>query len=366
MDLVQSSLVQLARLSLTGREQDIALFVQRAARRFRDTEPALAEALVGMLREAPTRSSPLRRTGVVAPTAVPVDTESRLALVRVEDPPSIDVDPILPATVRRAVQQLVDERTREDELAKAGLVPTRTALLLGLPGVGKTMAARWIASELRLPLLVLDLSAVMSSLLGRTGANLRHVLDYAKTQPCVLLIDELDSIGKRRADDADVGELKRLVNVLLQQLDDWPAQGGLLLGATNHPELLDPAIWRRFEAAIEFPLPDLVARTAAVARFSHDALTPETNSVLARVFEGLSFSDIETELQRALRAAALGYGSLNDCVVETAAQHSQRLAPPSRRELAFALVEELGVSQRRAHELTGVSRDTIRKSTREK
>ena len=77
-------------------------------------------------------------------------------------------------------------------------------------------------------------------LLGRTGMNLRHVLDYAKAQRCVLLIDELDSIGKRRNDDSDVGELKRLVNVLLQQIDDWPSDGSLLLGATNHPGLSPP------------------------------------------------------------------------------------------------------------------------------
>lgn len=365
-DAIRESLVQLARLSLSGRDQDTALFVQRIARRFRRTEPALADALVGMLRDAPTRSSPLRRAGATSSAALPVDTDSRLDLVRVEDPPIVEVDPILPAAVMRTVQQLVDERRRNDELSRVGLAPTRTALLLGPPGVGKTMTARWIAASLEVPLLVLDLSAVMSSLLGRTGVNLRYVLDYAKAQQCVLLIDELDSIGKRRNDDADVGELKRLVNVLLQQLDDWPAHGGLLLGATNHAELLDPAIWRRFEVAIEFPIPDLDARAEAVRHFSAGELGGGTADALARMYEGLSFGEIESALQRAHRAAALGYGSFTECVAESAAEHSRRLAPSSRRELAVSLVEELGVSQRLAHELTGVSRDTIRKLARSK
>lgn len=364
LDPVRAALVQLARLSLAGREQDTSLFVQRTARKLRETEPALADALVGMLREAPTRSSPLRRAGAAGPKEIPVDSDSRLSLARVEDPPLIEADPILPATVERVIQQLIDERGRGEQLAKVGLSPTRTALLLGPPGVGKTMAARWMAASLGLPLLVLDLSAVMSSLLGRTGMNLRHVLDYAKSRRCVLLIDELDSIGKRRNDDSDVGELKRLVNVLLQQLDDWPADGSLLLGATNHPELLDPAIWRRFEVAIDFPLPGLPARVEAIERFSAHALDDKTTQALAKMFDGSSFSEIESVLQRAQRGVALGYGSLAESIAEIAAERTRRLAPAARREMATSLVQDLGVSQRRAHELTGVSRDTIRKAVR--
>ena len=358
---IRTALVHLARLSLVGREQDSVLFLQRLARRSRSTDPELADALIGLLREAPTRSSPLRRTSAVP---LPVADDSRLALVRVEDPPVIDDSPILPRRVLRRLQQLIDERRHVSELANAGLAPSRTVLLLGPPGVGKTMAARWIADALRLPLLVLDLSAVMSSLLGRTGVNLRHALDYAKSQDCVFLIDEFDSIGKRRDDDGDIGELKRLVNVLLQQLDDWPILAGLLLGATNHPGLLDPAIWRRFETTIELPMPDRAARAVAVRRFAYGSLTPETESVLVRVFDGLSFSEIESAVQRVRRASALGYGSPEECAAEVGAEYVHRLRPRERRSLAAALVSDIGLSQRHAHRLTGVSRDTIRNLVR--
>src|SRR5690606_32775240 len=105
------------------------------------------------------------------------------------------------------------------------------------------------------PLLILDLASVMSSYLGRTGTNLRHVLDYAKSLDCVLLLDELDAIAKRRDDRGEIGELKRLVTVLLQQIDDWPPKS-LLIAATNHADLLDPALWRRFDVTLEFPIPD--------------------------------------------------------------------------------------------------------------
>ncbi len=362
-DQLKSSLVQLARLSLAGREQDTTLYLQRLSRKFRRSEPALADALVEMLREAPTRSSPLRHTSL---GSIPVDNESRLALIRVEDPPLTDDMPILPNLVLHALQLLVDERRRTQELVAAGLSPTRAALLVGPPGVGKTMTARWISATLGLPLLLLDLSAVMSSLLGRTGVNLRYALDFAKERDCVLLIDELDSIGKQRNDDADVGELKRLVNVLLQQIDDWPTLGSLLLGATNHPELLDPAIWRRFETLLEFSLPNHKARLVAVNRFTHGSLSRETEQVLAQSFEGLSFSGIETAIQKAKRASALGYGTLEEAIASVCSEQLHRLEPSVRRTLAVSFVKDLGLSQRRAHNLTGVSRDTIRKSVQAK
>lgn len=355
---IEASLFHLARLTLTGRDQDLTMYIQRLVRNLRHDHSALAAYLASLLREYPTQESPLRRA---ARSPLPVADDSRLALVRVEDPPILDDSPILPDGTRRKLQQLLDERHRSAELVDAGLAPTRTALLVGPPGVGKTMAARWLAASLGLPLLILDLSAVMSSLLGRTGTNLRHVLDYAKGQDCVLLLDELDSIGKRRDDDADIGELKRLVNVLLQQIDDWPALAALLLGATNHPQLLDPAIWRRFETTIDFPLPDHAARVESIDRFSASSLGSRIETALARAFDGLSFGEIESALHRARRASALGYGSLEECAVDACADHVQTLEASERRKLAVSLVGDFGLSQYRANQLTGVSRDTIRK-----
>ena len=136
---------------------------------------------------------------------------------------------------------------------------------MGPPGVGKTLTARWLAAQLKVPLYVLDLTAVMSSLLGKSG-NLRAAIDFAKREPCVLLLDEIDAIAKRRSDDSDVGELKRLVTVILQEVDEWPASS-VLLAATNHPELIDPALWRRFDLVVQFKTPDEQAVKEAIKRF---------------------------------------------------------------------------------------------------
>ena len=162
-----------------------------------------------------------------------------------KDEPTTDA-PLLSGDVEDSLGQLIAERRQSDRLQAMGLTPTRSAIFVGPPGVGKTLTARWLAAQLKVPLYVLDLTAVMSSLLGKSGTNLRAAIDFAKREPCVLLLDEIDAIAKRRSDDSDVGELKRLVTVILQEVDEWPASS-VLLAATNHPELIDPALWRRFD-----------------------------------------------------------------------------------------------------------------------
>jgi SpoVK/Ycf46/Vps4 family AAA+-type ATPase len=352
--------VQLASLAQVSDRPEAPALLRKLARAMRTTSPQAAQAIVGMLRAAPVRSArgPAK--------AEPVDQDSRLPLLRREDPVILQVEPVLEPELLEAVDQIVVEHERVDSLLAAGLAPTRTALLVGPPGVGKTLTARWLARRLGLPLLVLDLSSVMSSFLGRTGTNIRRVFDHARSTPCVLLLDELDAVAKRRDDSTEIGELKRLVTVLLQEIDLWP-EGSLLLAATNHAELLDPAVWRRFEATLRFGYPMPEARRMALRQLlAGDDLDSRIEDLVVEASAGRSLSSLETDVQSAKRRSALGGRSLGDELLDGQKRRFQSMASQDRIRIAAELQRSGDLSQRRISELTGVSRDTLRKYSSER
>ncbi len=200
----------------------------------------------------------------------------------------------------------------------------------------------------------------MSSFLGKTGNNVRYVLDYAKSIECVLLLDEFDAIAKRRDDNAEIGELKRLVTVLLQEIDDWPSSG-LLIAATNHPDLLDPAAWRRFELILNFKIPE----PDQIKDLTSLLLSPYLNEyrpwteLLSWALKGKSFSDIEREILLARRSSVINKVPLN-AQLETLLLPNENLTHAEKVEYAYLLSQTKIISQRKAQEITGIARETIR------
>lgn len=163
-------------------------------------------------------------------------------------------DLYLDRCIRSACDELIEEQRRADVLRANGLDPRHRILLAGPPGNGKTSLAEALAYELALPLLTVRYEAVVTSYLGETAQRLRRLFDFVRTEPCVLFFDEFDAIGKERGDIHETGEIKRVVTTLLLQLDDLPTYC-VLVGATNHPELLDRAAWRRFELRLKLDTP---------------------------------------------------------------------------------------------------------------
>ena len=365
---IESDFANLARLAASGAHEDTRLLLARLVRKYRQQRPELASLLDQSLKASQTRSAGnaiLRRGAPITDAGeapLPVDGYSRLALIRVFDDRVGLPPPILPGSVHDAIGAIIRERQERERLAARGISPTRSAILVGPPGVGKTLSARWIASALGKPLWVLDLTAVMSSLLGKTGNNLRAALDHAKQHAAVLLLDEIDAIAKRRSDESDIGELKRLVTVMLQEVDQWP-DTGLLLAATNHPELVDPALWRRFDLVLKFDAPDAAAIATAIQRFLGDDLTLFASwiDVLAAGLQGQSLSDVERSINALRRGHALQTAPLEQLIGSALGQRQEALSKAERLNLAIALAKAGQHTHMQISQMTGVARDTIRK-----
>jgi AAA+ superfamily predicted ATPase len=181
--------------------------------------------------------------------------ERDAALYEIVYPDKMLADVVMTPRNHEQIEQIIREFTNWDVLMSNGVYPTRRVLFYGPPGCGKTLTASAIASEIGLPLLYVRFDAVISSYLGETASNIRKVFEFAKSDSYLMFFDEFDAIARSRNDQFEHGEIKRVVNAFLQQLDNFKGRS-LVIAATNYEQSLDYAIWRRFDSTLKFDMPD--------------------------------------------------------------------------------------------------------------
>lgn len=236
--------------------------------------------------------------------ATPVNGEPKL-YVEVRPRRSL-ADLLLPAVAQQACAELVEEHNRADLLRAHNLEPRNRVLLVGPPGNGKTSLAEALANELGSPLFVVRYESIIGSYLGETAVRLAKLFAQARTQRCVLLFDEFDVIGKERGDVHETGEIKRVVSSLLLQVDQLPSHV-VVVTATNHSELLDRAVWRRFQVRLDLPAPGRGLRAVWLQMFeSRSGLQlGYSHDHLAQRLAGLSFAELEQFAQDVQRRYVL-------------------------------------------------------------
>lgn len=318
----------------------------------------------------------IRRALASAPTVATAPAVSPTSLEPLADASALDVFPspvqlpqvVLPVEQKAQLLDLVEGWRQRDRLRFHNLAPLQRVLLFGPPGCGKTMTALALAGELGIPVARVRFDGLVSSYLGKTGENLRHVFDYARRFRCLLLLDDVDALAKQRDDTQELGELKRIVIALLQNLDAFEGES-LVVGTTNHEHLLDPAIWRRFQLVLELRGPGLAERTALFQKWlaMTSLKTDLPVAVLAEAGEGLTGADIQQIVEGAVRLSIVRASEVDTLLLaEFLRRRSQtKQDDDGLMPLAEAL-HQRGYSFSRLEHLLGVPHSTLHHRLRQR
>ena len=301
---VARHMIALLKSHLEGNDQEfLSVAMQAAAHEARLGHENIARQLRDLVDEARRRTSAVQtKSGQL----IVLEPRGELAnLLSVQTPQVRLADMVLPQQLAERLKRVLVEQRQQTKLREHGLIPRRKLLLIGPPGSGKTMTASALAGELHLPLFTIMLEGLMTKFMGETAAKLKLIFDAIRQTNGVYLFDEFDAIGARRNQSNDVGEIRRVLNSFLQFLEKDNSQG-LIVAATNHPELLDRALFRRFDDVIEYAPPDAnQAReisTRKLVMFDTDHV--EWPLVLTEA-EGLSHAELARVCEDAAKHAVL-------------------------------------------------------------
>lgn len=328
-----------------------------------------AKAIQSLLRK---RGVPLQASGYAE--ALPRDAGSRLPLIEEGQWPTTPV--MLNGEAGHTISQFIEDAEHIGLLAEKGVSARLGLLLYGPPGTGKTLLAGHIAASLKRPFYIARLDSLISSRLGETAKNIRGIFEFVPARDAVLFLDEMDAIAKIRDDRHELGELKRVVNTVLQGLDSLQ-DDVVTIGATNHPHLLDSAIWRRFPYKVDLSLPDQNVRESLWLHFLFEGGNVHRNdaALLARVSDGLNGADIENIALAARRRTILAGQNPGLAQVLLAVRDSHTGSPrlldgraldtADKKALAILLHEKGDVSQGGIARIVGVSRQMVHRYLKE-
>lgn len=323
-----------------------------------------------------SRISYLKGQTLTPNSKVPVDKDSGSPLARVIFPEELASHeiPIFPDQLSGAVDQLIKEWENIDKLDKFGVKPSLSCLLFGMPGTGKTQLALYIAKMLSLPVVLAKLDGLVSSLLGTSARNIANLFSFAEQHRCILLLDEFDAVAKARNDTQEVGEIKRIVNTLLQCIDER-ANKGMTIAITNHEVLLDPAVWRRFDVRIFVPKPDKHGREKIIRKYLDPLdLSDDKIRFISLVTENFCGSDIELLINHFKRHLALSEGtkSFIDTIralltinASTTSELASFVMNNSDSEVMYKLNKDLGFNQREVGRILDTNYSKVSRSIRD-
>jgi len=298
-------MIALLKSHLEGDDKEVlSVAMQAAAHEARLGHAGIALQLRNLIDESKLRSAlAQKRPGQL----VVLEPRGELANLLLVQMPTLRLsDMAMPEVLAERLKRVLLEQRQQKKLREHGLSPRRKLLFIGPPGSGKTMTASALAGELHLPLFTIMLEGLITKFMGETAAKLRLVFDAIRQTPGVYLFDEFDALGAHRSQSNDVGEIRRVLNSFLQLLEKDDSQS-IVVAATNHPEMLDRALFRRFDDVLEYVLPDTTLSEEILRRKLAMFQTTDLDwpQVLPEA-EGLSHAELARASEEAAKRAVLG------------------------------------------------------------